>query len=69
MTAKTDITEYSPLASERVRGGVEIPKESVYFFRNGVELKYPKGPSDNLFRSVKCLHEVGLAFPSNRALC
>ncbi|KAL4889254.1 hypothetical protein BDV59DRAFT_195803 [Aspergillus ambiguus] len=55
--AKIDVTEYSPLASERVRARAEIPKESIYFFRNGVESKYPKGPSYNLYRSVKCLHE------------
>ncbi|BCR99934.1 uncharacterized protein AKAW2_50276S [Aspergillus luchuensis] len=57
VAAKAGITGYSPFASERVRGRTEIPKESIYFFRNGAESKYPKGPSSNLYRSVKCLHE------------
>lgn len=31
---------YSPFASERVRGKTEIPKESIYFLRNGAQSKY-----------------------------
>ncbi|KAL6233542.1 hypothetical protein BDW75DRAFT_214875 [Aspergillus navahoensis] len=54
---KTDITDYSPFASERVRGQTEMPKESIYFFRNGAKLRYPKGQSYNLYCSVKSLHE------------
>ncbi|KAF9249443.1 hypothetical protein DTO013E5_2739 [Penicillium roqueforti] len=57
ITAKTDIKGYSPFASERVRGRAEIPKESIYFFRHGAEPNHLKGPSCNLYRSVKCLHE------------
>ncbi|OJZ80458.1 hypothetical protein ASPFODRAFT_707808 [Aspergillus luchuensis CBS 106.47] len=64
VAAKAGITGYSPFASERVRGRTEIPKESIYFFRNGAESNYPKGPSSNLYRSVKCLHEVVLATPA-----
>ncbi|KAL2803303.1 hypothetical protein BJX63DRAFT_412386 [Aspergillus granulosus] len=55
--AKRDTAGYSPFASERVRGRTEFPKESIYFFRHGAELKYPPGPSHNLYRSVKSLHE------------
>ncbi|KAJ5227825.1 hypothetical protein N7489_008533 [Penicillium chrysogenum] len=57
IAAKTDITGYSSFASERVRGRTEIPKESIYFFRHGAEPDHLKGPSYNLYRSVKSLHE------------
>ncbi|KAJ5481405.1 hypothetical protein N7475_000217 [Penicillium sp. IBT 31633x] len=55
--AKTDIVGYSPFASERVRGRTEIPKESIYFFRRDAEPNHLKGPSYDLYRSVKLLHE------------
>ncbi|KAJ5471845.1 hypothetical protein N7539_008788 [Penicillium diatomitis] len=57
VTTKMNLTEYSAFASERVRGETAIYKESTYYFRNDVEPNYSKGPSDNLFLSVKALHE------------
>ncbi|KAL4989675.1 hypothetical protein BDW68DRAFT_156345 [Aspergillus falconensis] len=57
IAAKADIIGYSPFASERVRGRTEIPKESIYFFRDRAEPKHLKGPPHNLYRSVKSLHE------------
>ncbi|KAJ5474036.1 hypothetical protein N7475_003602 [Penicillium sp. IBT 31633x] len=55
--AKTDIVGYSPFSSERVRSRTEIPKESIYFFRRDAETNHLKGPSYDLYRSVKSLHE------------
>ena len=52
------MTGYSPFASERVRGRLEIPKESIYFFRHGAEPNPLNGPSYHLYCSVKSLHDV-----------
>ncbi|KAJ5471857.1 hypothetical protein N7539_008800 [Penicillium diatomitis] len=57
VATKMKLTEYSAFASERVRGETAIYKESAYYFRNDVEPKYSTGPSDNLFLSIKALHE------------
>ncbi|KAJ5471877.1 hypothetical protein N7539_008820 [Penicillium diatomitis] len=56
VATKMNATKYSAFASERVRGKTAIYKESAYYFRNDVEPKYSKGPSDNLFLSVKALN-------------
>ncbi|KAL4775856.1 hypothetical protein BDW60DRAFT_214034 [Aspergillus nidulans var. acristatus] len=57
IAAKADIKGYSPFASECVRGRTEIPKESIYFFRDRAEPKHLKDPPHGLYHSVKSLHE------------